>query len=143
MVCIEGSGGASVPYFGYVEVRMCIAGINSFDRDVLMLISSTTTQYHQRVPIQVGSCVIDQVTSCLSEEELQSLSQSWKVAYVSNIISKAKSVGDPEFDLDYVRGRVVTSEEVIIPATQTAVVKGLTTITGHHKSCSCACGIIT
>ena len=92
LVPIEGSGGASVLYLGYVGVRMCIPGINSFDRDVLMLISSTTTQYHQRVPMQVGSHVIDQVTSCISKEELQSLSQSWKVAYVSTIFSKATSV---------------------------------------------------
>ena len=45
LVPIEGSGGASVLYLGYVGVRMCITGINSFDRDVLMLVSSTTTQY--------------------------------------------------------------------------------------------------
>ena len=133
LVPIEGSGGASVPHLGYVEVRMHIPGIHSFDRDDLMLISSTTNQYHQRVQIQVGSHVIDQVTNCISNEELQSLSQSWKVAYVSTIISKATSVGDWEFDLDHVRGKVVTSEEVTIPALHTVVVKGLTTITGHHK----------
>ena len=98
-----------------------------------MLISCTTTQYHQRVPIQVGSHVINQVTTCISEEELQSLSQSWKMAHVSTIILKATSVSDPDFDLDHVRGRVVISEEVTIPASQTTVVKGLTMITGHHK----------
>ena len=133
LVPIDGSGGASVPYLGYVEVRMHIPGINSFDRNILMFMSSTTTQYHQRVPIQVGSCVINQVTSCISKEELQSLSQSWKVAYVSTKISKATSVSDLEFDLDNVRGRVVTCEEVTIPASQTIVVKGLTMITGHHN----------
>ena len=133
LVPIEGSGEVCVPYLGYVGVRMCIPGINSFDRDILMLISSTTTQYHQRVPIQVSSHVMNQVTSCISDEELQSLSQSWKMAYVSTIISKATSVSDPEFDLDHVRGRVVIREEVIIPASQTTVVKRLTTITGHHK----------
>ena len=42
-------------------------------------------------------------------------------------------MGDWEFDLDCVRHRVVTSEEVTIPTSQTIVVKGLTTITGHHK----------
>ena len=42
-------------------------------------------------------------------------------------------MGDWEFDLDHVRGRVVTSEEVKIPTSQTVVVKGLTMITGHHK----------
>ena len=112
---------------------MHIPGINSFGRDVLMLISSTTTHYHQRVPIQVGSHIIDQVTNCISEGELQSLSQSWKVAYVSMLISKAAPVSDLEFDLDQVRGKVVTCEEVKIPASQTIVVTGLTMITGHCK----------
>ena len=55
LVPIEGSGGADVPYLGYVEIRMQIPGISSFDQDVLMLISHTTTHYHRRVPIQVGS----------------------------------------------------------------------------------------
>ena len=112
---------------------MHIPGINCFDRGILMLISSTTTQYHQIVPIQVGSHVINQVTICISEEELWFLSQSWKMAYVSTIISKATSVSDPEFDLDHVRGRVGISEEVTIPVSQTTVVKVLTMITGYHK----------
>ena len=133
LVPIEGSGGASVSYLGYVGVRMHIPGISLFVRGILMLISPTTTRYHQGVPIQVGSHVINQVTNCISDEELKSLSQSWKMAYVSTIISKATSVSDPEFDLDHVRGKVVTSEEVTIPASQTIVVKGLTMITGHHK----------
>ena len=88
-VPIEGSGGADVPYLGYVEVRMRIPGIHSFDQDILMLVSHTTTHYHQRVPIQVGSHIIDEVTSCISEDELQSFSQSWKLAYVSTVISKS------------------------------------------------------
>ena len=50
-----------------------------------MVISHTTTYYHKRVPIQVGSCIIDQVTNCITEDELQSLSQSWILAYVSTV----------------------------------------------------------
>ena len=80
---------------------MHITGINSFDRDVLMLVSPTATKYHERIPIQVGSCVIDQVTNCISEE-LQSLSQSWKTTYVITIISKTVAVSDPGFNLDQV-----------------------------------------
>ena len=89
-----------------------------------MLVSPTTTKYHQTVLVQVGSCVIDQVTSCISEKELQSLSQSWKTVYVSTIILKAISVSDPDFNLNQVKGSIVISEEVTIPALQ---------ITGHHK----------
>ena len=91
-----------------------------------MLVSSTSTWHYQRVPIQVGSHVIDRVTNCISDEELQSLSPSWKVSYVSTIILKATLVGDWEFDLDHVSGMVVTTS-------QTVVVKGLTTITWHFK----------
>ena len=97
-----------------------------------MLISHTTTRYHQRVLIQVGSHVTDQVTICISEKELQSLSQSWKTAYVSIIISKAISV-DPDFNLDQVKESMMMNEEVTIPASQITVVKGLTMITGHRK----------
>ena len=117
---------------------MNIPGINSFDRDVLMLVSPTTTCDHQRIPIQVGSCIIDQVTNCISEDELQSLSQSWKVAYVGTIISKAALVSGLEFDLDQLRGKVVTCEEVKIPTLETVVVMGLTTITGHKSMFMCS-----
>ena len=116
LVPIEGSGGADVPYLGYVEVRMCIQGIHSFDQDVLMVVSHTTTHYHQRVPIPVGIHIIDQVTSCISESELQSLSQSWILAYISTIISKSAPISDPEFDPDQVKGKVVTSKKEKIPA---------------------------
>ena len=64
---------------------------------------------------------------------MQSLSQSRKTAYVSTIISKAIAIIDPDFNLDQVQGNVVIREEVTILALQITVVKGLTTITGHHK----------
>ena len=61
------------------------------------------------------------------------MSQCTKTAYVSTIISKAISVSDHDFNLDQVKGSMMISEEVTIPALQITVVKGLTTITGHHK----------
>ena len=112
---------------------MHIPGIISFDWDVLILVSPTTTRNHQRVSIQVGSYVIDQLTSCISEKEFQSSSQSWKTGYVSTIILKTISVSDPDFNLDQVKESIVISEEVTIPALQITVVKGLTMITGHHR----------
>ena len=52
---------------------------------------------------------------------------------MSKIISKSALVSDPEFDLDQVKGKVVTSEKVKIPASQTVVAKGFTMVTGHQK----------
>ena len=132
MVPIESSGGADVLYLGYVEVRMQILGISSFDQDLLMLIHHTATHYHRRVPIWVGSQKIYQVTNCITEE-LKMLSQPWKLAYVSTIISKSPQVRDQEFDLDTVQGKVVITKKVIIPAFQTVIARGLTKVTGHQK----------
>ena len=73
------------------------------------------------------------MTNCITEEELQSLSQSWKLAYVGTIILKSLQVSDQEFDWYQVKGKVVTTKKVIVPAFQTLVAKGLTKVTGHQK----------
>ena len=122
---------------------MCIPGIHSFDRNVLMLISHTTTHYDQRVPIQVGSHIIDQVASYISEDELQSLSESWKLADMSMIISKSALVSDPEFDLDQVKGKVVTSEKVKILTLLTVVVKRAYHSHRAPEGCPCVSGTFT
>ena len=133
LVPIEGSGGADVPYLGYVKVRMQIPGISSFEWHVLMLVSHTTTHYHKWVAIQVGSQIIDQVVKDITDEELRSLSQSWKLAYVGTILSKSSQVGNNEFDLGQVKGNVVITKKVTNPTFQTVIVKGLMKVTGHHK----------
>ena len=52
---------------------------------------------------------------------------------MSTVISKSSRVSDQEFDLDQVKGKVVTTNKVKIPAFQTVVTKGLTNVTGHKK----------
>ena len=81
----------------------------------------------------MGSQIIDQVTNCITEEELKSLSQSWKLAYVSPVLSKSSQVSDQEFDLDQVKGKVVITKKVIVPAFQMTIARGLTKVTGHQK----------
>ena len=67
------------------------------------------------------------------DEELRSLSQSWKLAYVGTFLSKSSQVGDKEFDPGQVKGNVGITKKATIPTFQTIVVKGLTKVTGHHK----------
>ena len=107
-----------------------------------MLISHTTTQYHKRVPIQVGSCIIDQLTNCITEEELQSLSQTWKLAYVSTIISKSSQVSDQEFELEQGKGKVVITKEVKIPAFSDHDHRRADESYGTPKACPCVGGTI-
>ena len=52
---------------------------------------------------------------------------------MSTIILKSSQVSDQEFDLDPVKGKVVTTKKVIIPALQTVIARGLTKGTRHQK----------
>ena len=52
---------------------------------------------------------------------------------MSTIISKSALVSDPGFDLDKVKGKVVTTKKVKIPTFQTVITKGLTKVTRHQK----------
>ena len=61
------------------------------------------------------------------------MSQSWKLAYVSTIISKSSQVSDQEFNLDKIQGKVVIAKRVIIPDFQTVIVRRLTKVTGHQE----------
>ena len=98
-----------------------------------MLVTHTTACYHMWVPIQVGSKRINQVVKDITDEELRSLSQSWKLAYVGTVLSKLSQLGTNEFDLSQVKGNVVATKRVSISAFQTVIVKGLTKVTGHYK----------
>ena len=49
------------------------------------------------------------------------------------VLSKSSQVGNKEFDLGQVKGNVVITKKVSIPAFQTIVVKGHMKVTGHHK----------
>ena len=100
---------------------------------MLIFISHTTTHYHKKVPLQVGSQIIDQVTNCITEEELKSLSHSWKLAYISTVQSKSSWVGNQDIDLDQVEGKVVITKKVIVPAFQKVITRGLPKVTGHQK----------
>ena len=75
-----------------------------------MSMSHTTTCYHKQVTIQVGSRIIDQVVKDITDEELRSLSQSWKFAYVGPVLSKSSQVGNNEFYPGQVKGNVVITK---------------------------------
>ena len=48
-------------------------------------------------------------------------------------MSISPQVSDREFNLDQVKGKVVITKKVIVPAFQTVTARGLTKVTGHQK----------
>ena len=74
---IEGTGGGTVPYYGYVECRLTLPQIEKFDVDVLMLIIDDSA-YGMRVPVQIGTLHIDMALDLATEAEMKKLSRRWE-----------------------------------------------------------------
>ena len=74
---IEGTGGGTVPYYGYVECRLKLPQIEKFDVDVLMLIIDDSA-YEMRVPVQLGTLHIDMALDLATEAEMKKLSRRWE-----------------------------------------------------------------
>ena len=82
---IEGTGGGSVPYHGYVECRLNLPQIEKFDQDVLMLVIDDSP-YGARVPIQIGTIHIDIVISLATEEEYEKFKKKWERAQMASYL---------------------------------------------------------
>ena len=79
---LEPTGGGSVPYEGYVEVRMQVPGTAAFDLDVLMLVIPKS-EYSKRVPVTLGTLHIDEIIHLITDEELWQVDKCWQRGIIS------------------------------------------------------------
>ena len=68
LIPIEGSGGITVPYLGYVEATLNIPEVKAFQEDCLFLVMNDHT-YGKRVPITIGTLHIDMIIDQAMKEE--------------------------------------------------------------------------
>ena len=73
---LEGTGGAAIPYLRFVEVNLQILGIRRYNEDVLLL-AIPTMAYAERVPVMVGSKIIDKALSCMTAGKLAKATVTW------------------------------------------------------------------
>ena len=90
------------------------------------------TKYGDRVPVQIGMQVIEQLVSSTTEKELQGAGETWRQVHLStNSLEKEAPSGIasvPEYDFGGKKGKVHVMKEVIIPPLMTTVVKDMTWI---------------
>ena len=147
---LEGTGGAAIPYLGFVEVNLQILGIRRYNEDVLLLAIPTTT-YSERVPVVVGSKIIDKALGCMTAGELAKATATWQQTHFGAVMSGSLQLfcssseklakqnlsgeSDPvevqKHQLDGVKGAVCTTQKVRIPPFQTMTLKGNAGIKGH------------
>ena len=132
---LQGTGGETVPFLGYVEINLGIPEIAAFDEDVLMLVIPDNS-YNKKVPVQLGILHIDRALELATEEELKGLDQNWQRGRLASNLSArtaALITDDSEFNLDKVDGTVKLTKSIQIAPHQTVHVQGLSKVRGHDK----------
>ena len=130
---LKPTGGGSVPYDGYVEVRMQIPGIAAFDLDVLMLVIPES-EYSKRVPVTIGTLHIDEILNLITDKEIRQADKSWQSGIIARKIAiKTAQLKENQDVLDKVSGQVKLTRNVTIPALDTINISGVTHVNAHNK----------
>ena len=147
---LEETGGAAIPYLGFVEVNLQIPGIQGYNEDVLLL-AIPTTAYAKRVLVIVGSKIIDRALGCMTVGELAWATMTWQQAHYGAVMlgslqlscsgseklaaedsSREKNpVEVQKHQLDGVKGAVCTTQKITIPPFQTINIKANAGVKGH------------
>ena len=128
LLTVEGTGGGTVPYHGYVEVELKLPEVKNFKESVLMLVIDDS-EYGQRVPIQLGMLHIDMIIDQAMPNELATLGRTWERGRVGwNIINKqAQAEG---FNLDSIEGPVRMTGDTVLKAGETLKTQGIIEVRG-------------
>ena len=83
---LEGTRDSAIPYLGYVEVNLQIPGIRGCNKNVLLLVILTMT-YSKKVPVMMGSMVIDRLMGMIMKGDLVRVTTTWTQANFSVVMS--------------------------------------------------------
>ena len=84
---LEGTGGSTIQYLGYIEVNLQIQGIKGYNEDILLLVIPTMT-YSEKVPVMVRSKIIDGVMGMMTKGKLLRATMTWKWAPFGVVMSR-------------------------------------------------------
>ena len=131
LLTVEGTGGGTVPYHGYVEVELMLPEVKDFKECILMLVIDDS-EYGQRVPIQLGTLHIDMILDQATPSELATLGRTWERGKLGrNVINKQAQVEG--FDLDSIEGPVKITEHTVLKAGETLKMQGMIEVRGNFK----------
>ena len=99
MLQLEGTGGFTIPYLGYIEAIVRIPPIKGYDECTPMLILKPSSPYSSRVPIQLGTTLLDRTMARITVGEFSHASNTWQQTYMSTVVT-AKVAGTVEMKND-------------------------------------------
>ena len=102
------------------------------DEDCLFLVVPNL-KYTERVPVSIGTLHIDRCLEVLRGDEVENLSKAWEHTLFPRYLMKSKTLKDPEFDLDQVRGTVKLTKDITLSPFETIHVSAKSSVWGHFK----------
>ena len=134
---VEGTSGYTVPYKGYVEANLQIPKVDQYNEDILLLVLPSNP-YGRKVPVQIGTRVIDRVLQLVPDGEIIEAHEAWRraqasVALMAGMVQVGEQPPGKRFRLEDAEGPVAASKAIIVPPFETIKVQGITKIRGHVK----------
>ena len=85
---IEGSGGVSVLYIGYVEVKLKIPEVKAYNEDALIMVMNDSKN-GDVIPFAIGTIHTHAALEVITDNEWKNLSLAWTSAALPAYASKA------------------------------------------------------
>ena len=125
---IEGTGGVTVRYKGYVEATLEIPQIKDLEEPSLFVVVNDS-EYGEQVPVQIGTLHIDLILERATPGEIAKLGKAWERGAVAR--NKPTKVG--EFMIDQVEGPVKAAEYVVLQPGETKKISGMAQFKGNSQ----------
>ena len=92
---LMGFGRKCTSLLGFVILHMQVREITGYDKDVVFLMVPDESEFGQRVPLVIGTCMIGRIINIIWESEINCLSTPWATASMVQLLSCQSSTAFP------------------------------------------------
>ena len=89
---LVGLGGKCTSPLGFVILCVQVREITGYDEDMVFLVVPAESEFGGRVPLVIGTCMIDRIINIIRESEIDHLSTPWARARMAQLLSCQKSM---------------------------------------------------
>ena len=135
---LVGLGRKHMSPLGFIILQVQVWEIAGYNEDVVFLMVPDESEFSQRVPVVMGTCMIGRIINIIWESEIDHLSTPWAMARVAQLLScqnstaallpgsaetqvEGTSGGPQEVDVDEL---VMVRESVCLGPFQTEIIEG-------------------
>ena len=116
MLCLEGTGGLSIPYLGYIEATIRIPPI----KDCWGMCSHDgpkfSSPFCSKVPVKLGTVVLDQTIAKITVEPTHASNTWWQTYMSTMVVAGAAGAAEQGYHkTPIIDAPMVTAKSIVIP----------------------------